>query len=93
MNPQALATRRRELAQEYKKIMEELGELKKKKAFKIIELMAEHKTKAKAEVYYEATEDGQKEIQLTYESKGLLELMRAAKTEIDIMNAESFNQY
>lgn len=93
MNPQALATRRRELAQEYKLKMEELAEIKKRKSLKIIELLDEHKTVAKAELYYQATEDGQKEIELTLYSKGLLELMRAAKTEVDIMNNEAHNMY
>lgn len=73
--------------------MNRLAEIKKRKAFKIIELMAEHGTKSKAEAYFEITDDGQEELALTYEARGLLELMRSVKTEIDIMNNESFNQY
>jgi len=88
-----LATKRRQLAQEYNRDMKELAELKKKRAFKIIELMAIHKTKAKAEVYYEATPEGQKELEITYKCRGLLELMRALKSEIDIKSAEAFGQY
>lgn len=88
-----LAVKRRKLAQEYNEKMKELAELKKKKAIKLIELMAEHGTKAKAEVYYDATEDGQKEIELNYYTKGLLELMRAVKTEIDCKSGEAHNQW
>ena len=36
--PQQLATKRRKLAQEYQMKMKELAEIKKKKAFKMIEL-------------------------------------------------------
>ena len=92
-NPQQLAIRRRELATDYNNNMKELAVLKKKKAIKIIELLGEHKTNAKAEVYYNATEDGQRMLELEYLSKGLLELMRACKTEIEIMNGERFGEY
>ena len=91
--PQNLAIRRRELAQEYKSKMEELAEIKKRKAIKVIELLGEHKTVAKAKLYYEATEDGQKEIEIELYSRGLLELMRSVKTEIEILNAEAHNNY
>jgi len=91
--PEKLAIRRRELAIEYKEKMSELAEIKKKKAFKIIELMAEHGTKSKAEVYFEVTDEGQKELEITYYSKGLLELMRSIKTEVDIKNNEAFGRY
>lgn len=88
-----LAVKRRQLAQEYNRDTKRLGEIKMLKATKMIELMAEHGTKAKAEVYFEASELGQEELKLTYHTRGLLELMRALKTEIDIKNAEAFNQY
>lgn len=88
LDPRELAVKRRKLAQEYNEIQKQLGEIKKKKAFTIIELMAEHGSKAKAEVYFEATEEGQKELELTYQGRGLLELMRAVKSEIEIKNNE-----
>jgi len=91
--PQYLATKRRQLAQEYNEKMKELAEIQKKKALDIIKLLDEHKTVAKAELYFKATDDGQKEIELTMYCKGLIELMRATKTEIEILNAESFNHY
>lgn len=93
ITPEQLAIRRRELATDYNSKMKELGEIKKRKAFKMIELLGEHKTANKAEMYWATTEDGQRETELTMYCKGLLELMRAAKTEIDIKHAESFGQY
>jgi len=91
--PEQLALKRRKLAQEYQSKMKELAELKKRKAFDIIKLMAEHKTASKAEIYYNATKDGQKELEIIYEAKGLLELCRAIKTECDLKNAEGWGQY
>lgn len=73
--------------------MKELGEIKKRKALKIIELLAEHKTASKAELFYAATEDGQKMIEIEYYCKWLIELIRSLKTECDIIQAESFGQY
>ena len=91
--PADLALKRRKLAQTYNEKMKELAELKKRKAFDIIKLMAEHKTASKAEIYYNATEDGQKELEILYYTKGLLELMRSLKTECDLKSAEAFGQY
>ena len=91
--PEQLATKRRKLAQEYQKKMKELAEIKKRKAFTIIELMVLHKTASKAEIYYNATDDGQKQIELEMYCRGLLELMRSIKTECDLKSAEAFGQY
>jgi len=91
--PLQLSEKRRKLAQTYNEKMKELAEIKKRKAFDIIRLMAEHKTANKAEIYYNATEDGQKELAITYEARGILELCRAIKTEVDIKNNEAFGQY
>jgi hypothetical protein len=73
--------------------MKQLGEIRKRKAFKIIELLGEHKTVSKAELYWQTTEDGQKEIELTMVSKGLIELIRSIKTEVEIKQSEAYNQY
>jgi hypothetical protein len=91
--PQQLATKRRNLALEYRDKMVELGEIKKRKVFEIIKLMADHKTINKCELYYSATDDGQKEIELEMYCKGLLETMRAVKSEADLLQAESYGQY
>ncbi len=91
--PQQLATKRRKLALEYKEKMSELARVKQRKVSVVIELLATHKTINRAELYFSATEDGQKEIFLEMYLKGLLETMRAVKSEADLLNAESFNQY
>ncbi len=92
-SPQELATKRRKLALEYKDKMKELAEIRKKKVFEIIKLLEEHKTINKAELYYSATEDGQKAIEIELYCKGLLETMRAVKTEVEILQSELYNQY
>jgi hypothetical protein len=92
-SPQDLAIKRRKLALEYKQVMKDLAELKKRKPEQVIFLLAEHKTISKAELYYSATEDGQKEIELTLYAKGLIETMRAVKTEIEVLQGEAYNQY
>ena len=91
--PQQLATKRRQLAQEYNLKMQEIAKIEKLKAFEIIELMSEHKTVSKAELFYNTTDNGQKLIELKYFSKGLIELMRSIKSEIDIKANEAYNMY
>ena len=92
-SPRQLATKRRDLALEYKKKLEELAGIRNKKALEIIRLLDEHKTVSKAELYWRASEQGQRETTLELYTKGLLETMRAVKTEVEIMNGEAFNQY
>lgn len=91
--PQELAEKRRKLAQEYNEKMKELSEIKKRKVFAIIERLPAHKSINKAELYWQSTPDGQKELELEYYCKGLIELMRSIKTECDLKNAEAFGQY
>lgn len=91
--PAQLAEKRRNLALDYREKMKELADLKKKKAIKIIELLGEHKTATKAELYYNATDEGQRMIELEYYCKSLIELMRSVKTECDLKGAEAFGQY
>ena len=91
--PEQLATKRRQLAQDYNEKMKELAEIRKLKSFEIIKLLAVHKTLSKAELFWSATEKGQKEIEIELYCRGLIELIRSLKTECDIKNAESFNQY
>ena len=91
--PQQLAVKRRKLSLEYNENMKKLAGIKKEKALKIIKLMAEHGSVAKAERYFSATEMGQKEIELEYYCKGLIELMRAVKSEIEMKAAEAYGSY
>lgn len=93
LTPQNLATRRRELAMEYKKNMEELSEIQRRKAFKIIKLVEEYKTVSKSELHWGITEDGQREIELTMACRGLLELMRAVKSELEVMIGEGYGNF
>jgi hypothetical protein len=93
LTPEQLAVKRRQLAQDYNEKMKELGEIKKRKSLEIIKLLGEHKTVSRAELFYSATPDGQKEIEITMYCKGLIELIRSLKTEVDIKNNESFGQY
>jgi len=90
-----LSITRRKLAQEYRRDLEELAEIQKRKAFKIIELRAEKDIKSdkQAERLFATTEDGQRELELHFKAKGMIELIRCLKTEIDIKNSEAFNQY
>ena len=91
--PLQLSEKRRKLALEYNANMKRIGELKQNKAFEIIKLLAEHKTASKSELFYNVTKDGQEMLKLEMCSKGLLELMRSIKTEVDIKNNEAFGQY
>lgn len=93
ITPEQLAVRRRELATDYNSKMKELGDIRKRKAFKIIELLGEHKTANKAEMYWAITEDGQRETELTMYCRGLIELMRATKSELEVMQGETFNKW
>lgn len=93
LTPEILSEKRRKLAQEYQLKMKELADIKKRKAIKIIKLIDEYKTASKAELYYNATEDGQKCIELEYYCRGLLELMRSVKTEVDMKSAEAWGHY
>jgi len=88
--PSELAEKRRYMALEYGKKITELAEVKNRKADEILILLAEHKTVAKANLFYAVTEDGKRETYLTLYLKGLLEKMRALKTEIDVLNQERF---
>ena len=92
-NHTELVIQHTQYAREYNEMQIELANIKKKKPLVIIPLMAEHGSKAKAEVYYSATEDGQRELELTYLSKGVLELKRAIKTELEVKKNESWGNY
>lgn len=94
-NHQELALKRRKLALEYKENMKRLGEIKQEKAVKLIEIMGREDTKSQkhAELIFSTTEEGQEELKITFYCKGLIELMRALKTEIDIKINESFGNF
>ena len=55
--------------------------------------MAEHKSVSKAEIYYNATDNGQEYIVLEMYCRGLIELIRSIKTECDLKSAEAWGNY
>jgi len=91
--PIELIIQHTQLAREYNEMQIELAAIKKRKALDIIPLMVDHGSKAKAEVMYGATEDGQRELELTYLSRGKLELKRAIKAELEVNKNESWGNY
>ena len=93
LNPESLAIQRREMATAYNEYKKETGEILKRKAFEIIRIKADVKTWKEAEATFDITDDGQKLIELDMKCKGLIELMRSLKTEIDIKNNEAFGTY
>ena len=72
----------RRASNEFNEKIKELIEIKKKKPFKIIELMAEHKTVSKAELYYSALPEGQKEIEVTLFLKGTEKVISSLNAEL-----------
>lgn len=93
LTPRQLAIRRRELAVDFRDNCVRIGEIKQAKAFEIIKIRADVKSDAQAERIWETTDMGQEELKLTYKNKGLIELIRSLKTEIDIKNNEAFGTY
>ncbi len=91
--PSELANKRRKLAQEFNEDKKEIGAILGRKAFAIIDIKKDVKTWKEAEMLWQVTDDGQKWLILDNKCKGLIELIRSMKTEVDILNNESFNQY
>ena len=91
--PGELANRRRKLDEECNKDKKEIGEILGRKAFDMIELKKTIKTWKEVEIVWQTSEDGQRWLMLDSKCKGLIELIRSMKTEIDIKNNESFGQY
>jgi glutathionylspermidine synthase len=88
-----LSYERRKLAYEYSDRMKELGRLRRSKALKILEYRADGaKSMIEAERKWDATEDGQMEIQLQHECKGLEQIMQALHTEIKLKIGEAYSQ-
>ncbi len=92
-NPESLAIQRREMATDFNKYKKEIGEILQRKAFDIIKIKSEVKTWKEAEVRWQITKDGQQWLLLDNKCKGLIELIRSLKTEIDIKNSEAYSMY
>lgn len=91
--PEELAIKRRKLAQEYSRDKREIGFILRRKATDIIRIKSEVGTWKEAEYLWSATDDGQKFLELDFKCKGLIELIRSLKTEVDVKNNEAFGQY
>jgi len=89
-NPREIAYKTTELTKEYTKKLNELGEIKSRKAEATLRFKAECKTVGEAKLMYEASEDGVKEIKLEFYTKGLIEEIRANKLQLKIIQAEAW---
>lgn len=91
--PSELSIKCHLLSNEYKEKMRELGVIKRNKVIVVMALLPGSKSIKEAELKYAVTEDGQKEIELTYYTKGLIEEIRALKQQIAILQSEAYNSY
>ncbi len=91
-NIMALVRKQQTMAEEYNTMMKELAQIRNRKAIEIIKLIDIHKTISKAEKYWAVTEDGMRETEIDLYSKGLVEIKRSIKTELNIIQAQSYNQ-
>ncbi len=91
--PEKLIAERKALSKEKVEKINELMRIKQRRVKAMIFLLAEHKTMNKAELYFGATDDGQREIFLEMYLKGLTENIRVNKGEIDLLNAQSWGRH
>ena len=82
----------RRASNSYNEKINELSVIKRAKALKIIEMIAKHKTVSKAELYYSATDEGQKEIELSMTCKGLEKIISSLNTELRMIRGEFWGQ-
>lgn len=81
------------LAEEYSNAGDELAKIQIEKSSAILALMASSKSFKEAEMKWQCTESGKKELSLIYKMRGLKEIISASKTKIRVMNDEKFNHY
>jgi len=91
--PRQFATELMKMAEEYSNLGNELAKIQIEKSSAILMLKAQCKTFKEAELLWQATESGKKEIEIVYKLRGIKELMSANKTKIRVMNEENRNQY
>jgi len=93
MGTNELIDKHREAVNDYNKSLKELANIKKRKAFKIIELRAGSvKSYADAERVWETTDDGQKEIELSFKCKGLEKVISQINIELRSIRDEYWGQ-
>ena len=86
--PNEIVAERLQLARNYQDNQNLLASIRMRKATDMIRLVDEHKSVAKAKLYYEATQDGQDEIRIEHVCRGQLEIMRSIKSEMDAVQSE-----
>ena len=79
------------MAAEYNKTSKELALVLIEKSPGILALMSESKSIKEAELRWQCTPSGKKELELTYKLRGLKELISASKTVIRSKNDDYWN--
>lgn len=94
-SPSELIKEIREDSDKYSAICCELGVLEKFRAIEVMQIYAEMSKPimASAERLWEATDNGQKYLELKWVEKGLAKVIASKRTEIRGMEAEYKNQY
>lgn len=82
-----------DMAEEYSKSGNELAQIQVSKSSAILFLKAKCKTMREAELQWQCTPEGKKELELVYKLRGLKELMQALKTKIRISTDEHYGHY
>lgn len=91
--PREFATELMKLAEEYRNAGDQLAQIQIEKSSAILALMASSKSFKEAEMKWQCTESGKKELSLIYKMRGLKEIISASKTKIRVMSDEKFNHY
>lgn len=81
------------IADRMRAIRTELAQIKLRKAEKIIRLRAQETSDKMATLQWQITEDGQREMTLEAELKGLEDLRRARKAVLDVKRDQGFGNY
>ena len=91
--PRQFATELMKLAEEYRNAGNELAKIQIEKSSSILILMAESKSIKEAELKFQASEAGKKELELVYRMRGLKEVISASKVKIRTIESETYNHY
>lgn len=91
-SPHTLAERRVTLSAEFSAASEELGKLKAFRAIRWLVLRKDCKTDKECDRTWEATAEGQREMILTYKTKGLEKEISALNTMLRVLDMEARSQ-
>lgn len=89
MNPHQLAERRVALSAEYSAASEELGKLKANRAIQWLLIRKECKTDKEADNTWAASEQGQREIILSFKCKGLEKEISGISSFLRVLDGEA----